>query len=131
MNFDHSPKVEELRRRLSDFMEQYIVPRIRPHHDEISAGIFPVSFMEDLKALARSEGLWNLFLPHLGDDEAGTCLTNLEYAPLAEIMGRVIWAPEVFNCNAPDTGNMEILHMFGTEPQKKQWLDPLLEGDRT
>ncbi len=128
MNFDHSPKVEELRRRLSDFMAEYIVPRIRPHHDEIKAGVFPVSFMEDLKALAKSEGLWNLFLPHLSDDEAGTCLTNLEYAPLAEIMGRVIWAPEVFNCNAPDTGNMEILHMFGTEQQKKQWLEPLLEG---
>ncbi|HEC01120.1 MAG TPA: acyl-CoA dehydrogenase, partial [Sphingomonadales bacterium] len=85
-------------------------------------------FMEDLKALARSEGLWNLFLPHLKEGESGTQLTNLEYAPLAEIMGRVIWAPEVFNCNAPDTGNMEIFHMFGTEAQKEQWLNPLLAG---
>ncbi|PHZ83233.1 acyl-CoA dehydrogenase family protein [Paremcibacter congregatus] len=128
MNFDHSPKVEELRRRVTDFMEQHIVPRLRQHHDEIHAGTFPVSFMEDLKALAKAEGLWNLFLPHLQDGEAGTRLTNLEYAPLAEIMGRVLWSSEVFNCSAPDTGNMEILHMFGTDEQKAQWLAPLLEG---
>ncbi len=128
MNFDHSPKTQELRRRLSDFMEAHIIPRYRQHHDEVKAGIFPVSFMEDLKALAKSEGLWNLFLPHLTDGESGTRLTNLEYAPLAEIMGRVIWAPEVFNCSAPDTGNMEVFHMFGTPEQKKQWLEPLLEG---
>jgi len=129
MDFDHSPKVEALSRRVTDFMEDHIVPRIRQHHDEIAAGHFPVSFMEDLKALAKSEGLWNLFLPHLKDGEAGTRLTNLEYAPLAEIMGRVIWASEVFNCSAPDTGNMEILHMFGTDAQKKQWLAPLLDGE--
>ncbi len=128
MDFDHSPKVQDLCRRLSAFMEDHIVPRIRAHHEEIKAGTFPVSFMEDLKALARSEGLWNLFLPHLKEGESGTQLTNLEYAPLAEIMGRVIWAPEVFNCNAPDTGNMEIFHMFGTEAQKEQWLNPLLAG---
>lgn len=128
MNFDHSPKVEELRRRVSGFMEDHIIPRYRQHHDEITAGTFPVSFMEDLKALAKSEGLWNLFLPHLQDGESGTRLTNLEYAPLAEIMGRVIWAPEVFNCSAPDTGNMEVFHMFGTKEQKEQWLEPLLEG---
>jgi len=129
MDFDHSPKVENLRRRVADFMEDHIVPRIRQHHDEVAAGHFPVSFMADLKALAKSEGLWNLFLPHLKDGEAGTRLTNLEYAPLAEIMGRVIWASEVFNCSAPDTGNMEILHMFGTDAQKKQWLEPLLDGE--
>lgn len=128
MNFDHSPKVQELCHHLSGFMEGHIVPRIRQHHDEVKAGSFPVSFMEDLKALAKSEGLWNLFLPHLSNDESGTRLTNLEYAPLAEIMGRVIWAPEVFNCSAPDTGNMEVFHMFGTDAQKKQWLEPLLEG---
>ena len=128
MNFDHSPKVEELRRRVTDFMEQHIVPRLRQHHDEIHVGTFPVSFMEDLKALAKAEGLWNLFLPHLQDGETGTRLTNLEYAPLAEIMGRVLWSSEVFNCSAPDTGNMEILHMFGTTEQKAQWLAPLLEG---
>lgn len=128
MNFDHSPKVQELSRRLSAFMAEHIVPRIRQHHDEVKAGTIPVTFMEDLKALAKSEGLWNLFLPHLRDGESGTQLTNLEYAPLAEIMGRVMWSSEVFNCSAPDTGNMEILHMFGTPEQKKQWLEPLLEG---
>jgi len=128
MDFDHSPKVQELRRRLLSFMEAHIVPRIRQHHEELKADIFPVSFMEDLKALAKSEGLWNLFLPHLSNEESGTRLTNLEYAPLAEIMGRVMWSSEVFNCNAPDTGNMEIFHMFGTPEQKEQWLDPLLEG---
>ncbi len=128
MDFDHSPKTQELCRRLSQFMESYITPRIREHHDELSAGRFPVSFMDDLKALAKSEGLWNLFLPHLKDDEGGTRLSNLEYAPLAEIMGRVLWASEVFNCSAPDTGNMEVFHMFGTKAQKAQWLAPLLAG---
>jgi len=129
VDFDYSPKVEDLRRRLSDFMASHIVLRIRPHQDDIKAGIFPVSFMADLKALAKSEGLWNLFLPHLTEDESGTRLTNLEYAPLAEIMGRVYWASEVFNCSAPDTGNMEILHMFGTDEQKSRWLAPLLAGE--
>jgi len=128
MDFDHSPKAIGLQRRVSDFMESHIIPRLRQHQDDIKAGIFPVSFMEELKALAKSEGLWNLFLPHLKDDESGTRLSNLEYAPLAEIMGRVEWAPEVFNCNAPDTGNMEIFHMFGTDAQKEIWLKPLLEG---
>jgi acyl-CoA dehydrogenase len=85
--------------------------------------------MEDLKALAKSEGLWNLFLPHLKDDEPGTQLTNLEYAPLAEIMGRIEWASEAFNCSAPDTGNMELLHMFATPEQYEQWLRPLLNGE--
>jgi len=128
MDFDHSPKVQDLCCRLSRFMEENITPNIRRHHAEISAGVFPVSFMENLKSLAKSAGLWNLFLPHLKDDERGTRLTNLEYAPLAEIMGRVLWASEVFNCSAPDTGNMEVFHMFGTESQKQQWLTPLLDG---
>ena len=85
--------------------------------------------MDDLKALARSEGLWNLFLPSLREDEPGMGLSNLEYAPLAEIMCRVHWASEVFNCNAPDTGNMELLHMFATPEQRQRWLGPLLEGE--
>jgi len=110
-------------------MDDYIVPRIQQWSDEVHAGQYPVSFMEDLKALARDAGLWNLFLPHLKVDEPGTRLSNLEYAPLAEIMGRVGWASEVFNCNAPDTGNMEVLHMFGSGEQKKRWLTPLLNGD--
>ncbi|MBN3851871.1 acyl-CoA dehydrogenase [Paraburkholderia sp. Ac-20340] len=128
MDFAYSPKVEALRAQLSAFMDKHIVPRIRQWHDEVSAGQYPVSFMESLKDKARSEGLWNLFLPHLHDDEPGTRLSNLDYAPLAEIMGRIPWASEVFNCNAPDTGNMELLHMFATPAQRKQWLEPLLDG---
>ena len=128
MDFDYSPRVEELRRRVRDFMDDRILPLTGAWRAEVAAGNAHPSFMEELKALARSEGLWNLFLPALRDDEPGTRLTNLEYAPLAEIMGRVPWASEVFNCNAPDTGNMEILHLFATPAQREQWLDPLLEG---
>ena len=129
MDFAYTPKVEELRRQVRDFMDDHIVPRIGEWRREVDQGHFPPSFMKDLKALARSEGLWNLFLPALGDDQPGTRLTNLEYAPLAEIMGRVMWSAEVFNCNAPDTGNMELLHLFATDEQRGQWLNPLLEGE--
>lgn len=128
MDFAYTPKVEELRRRLGDFMDAYIVPRIGAWRDEVARGRYPPSFMADLKTLARSEGLWNLFLPTLRAAEPGTRLTNLEYAPLAEIMGRVMWASEVFNCNAPDTGNMELLHRFASPEQHRRWLVPLLEG---
>ncbi len=128
MDFAYTPKVQELRRRVQSFMDEHIVPRIRQYDEEVARGCFPVSFLEDLKALAKSEGLWNLFLPHLRDDEPGTRLSNLEYAPLAEIMGRVMWSSEVFNCNAPDTGNMELLHMFASDEQRRQWLEPLLHG---
>ena len=128
MNFANSPKVEDLLRRVRSFMDEHIVPRQRQWLEEVHAGQYPVSFMEDLKAKAKAEGLWNLFLPHLKDGEPGTRLTNLEYAPLAEVMGRVSWASEVFNCNAPDTGNMELLHMFATPAQREAWLEPLLEG---
>ena len=129
MDFGYTPKVEELRSRVRAFMDAHIVPRIRQWNEEVHAGLYPVSFMEELKARAKAEGLWNLFLPHLKDDEPGMGLTNLEYAPLAEIMGRVGWASEVFNCNAPDTGNMELLHMFATPEQREQWLKPLLRGE--
>ncbi len=129
MDFAYSPYTEEMRQKLQSFMETYIQPRIREHSNETQAGLFPVSFMEDLKALARDAGLWNMFLPGLKEDEPGTRLTNLEYAPLAEIMGRVPWSSEVFNCNAPDTGNMELLHMFATPQQRKQWLVPLMNGE--
>ena len=129
MDFSYSERTQQLCTQLQNFMDDHIVPRIRAWSEEVHAGIYPVSFMEDLKALAREEGLWNLFLPHLRDDEPGTRLTNLEYAPLAEIMGRVPWSSEVFNCSAPDTGNMEVLHMFGNEEQKEQWLRPLLNGE--
>lgn len=128
MDFAYSPRTEEMRQRLLAFTEQHIVPRIRQQRDERAAGQFPVSFMEDLKALARAEGLWNMFLPSLRDDEPGTRLSNLEYAPLAEIMGRIPWSSEVFNCNAPDTGNMELLHMFATPEQRARWLVPLMAG---
>ncbi|WP_372886148.1 acyl-CoA dehydrogenase family protein [Shimia sp.] len=129
MDFTYSPRTEEMREKLRAFMDAHIQPRIRAHHEETHAGQFPVSFMEDLKALAREEGLWNLFLPGLKDDEPGTRLSNLEYAPLAEIMGRVPWSSEVFNCNAPDTGNMELLHMFATPQQRRDWLEPLMRGE--
>jgi len=129
MDFAYSPRVEEMRRRLGDFMDNYVLPRVPDYERAVSADTWPPLFLDDLKALARSEGLWNLFLPSLADDEPGTRLSNLEYAPLAEMMGRVEWASEVFNCNAPDTGNIELLHMFGTAEQKQRWLTPLLNGE--
>jgi acyl-CoA dehydrogenase len=128
MDFEYSPRVERLRRQVQDFMEDRVLPAIPQWRHDVAAGNPHPPCMEDLKALARAEGLWNLFLPALRDDEPGTRLTNLEYAPLAEIMGRVMWASEVFNCSAPDTGNMEILHLFATPAQREQWLVPLLEG---
>jgi len=129
MDFEYSEKTQRLRQQLDNFMQQHILPRLQQYKDEVKSGQYPVSFMEDLKALARSEGLWNLFLPGLKEGEQGTRLSNLEYAPLAEIMGKVPWVSEVFNCNAPDTGNMELLHMFATPEQKKQWLEPLMAGE--
>ncbi|MDU8929589.1 acyl-CoA dehydrogenase family protein [Alisedimentitalea sp. MJ-SS2] len=129
MHFAYSQRCEEMRHKVQSFMDDHILPRIGQHNQEIHDGAFPVSFMEDLKALAREEGLWNMFLPALRDDEPGQALSNLDYAPLAEIMGRVPWSSEVFNCNAPDTGNMELLHMFATPAQREQWLNPLLNGE--
>jgi acyl-CoA dehydrogenase len=129
MDFSYSERVQLLRGQLQDFMDAHIIPRVAQWKHEVETGVYPVSFMNDLKSLAREEGLWNLFLPGLADDEPGTRLSNLEYAPLAEIMGRVPWSSEAFNCSAPDTGNMEVLHLFGSEAQKKQWLDPLLAGE--
>ncbi len=109
-------------------MDERIVPLLGAWKQEVASGVFPVSFMAALKSSARAAGLWNLFLPGLRADEPGTRLSNLEYAPLAEIMGRVPWASEVFNCSAPDTGNMELLHMFANPVQRERWLVPLLEG---
>jgi len=129
MNFAYSEKVNELRKRLTDFMERFIYPGQQTYHDQIAISGNPhhhAEIVDELKARARAEGLWNLFLP---DEEYGAGLTNLEYAPLAEIMGRISWASEVFNCAAPDTGNMEILAQFGTPEQKRQWLQPLLNGE--
>ena len=129
MNFAFSERSLVMQQRLNDFMQQHIVPRLGAWQAEVEAGHYPVSFMQDLKDLAKSEGLWNLFLPGLKENEPGTRLSNLEYAPLAEIMGGVSWAAEVFNCNAPDTGNMELLHLFATAEQHAQWLTPLLNGE--
>ncbi|BFM05951.1 acyl-CoA dehydrogenase family protein [Halioxenophilus aromaticivorans] len=129
MDFAYSERVVEFSQQLESFMAEHIEPRIRQYNEAIEEGTFPVPFMAELKELAKSQGLWNLFLPSLKPDEPGIGLTNLEYAPLAEIMGRVHWASEVFNCNAPDTGNMELLHMFATPEQKQQWLEPLLNGE--
>jgi acyl-CoA dehydrogenase len=129
MEFAYSDKVNGLRKQLNDFMNRYIYPNEQTFHDQIAASGNPhhhAEIVDELKVKARAEGLWNLFLP---DAEYGAGLTNLEYAPLAEIMGRVAWASEVFNCAAPDTGNMEILAQFGTPAQKQKWLVPLLNGD--
>jgi acyl-CoA dehydrogenase len=111
------------------FMADHVLPSVAAWHDEVERGEYPLSVIEPLKALARKEGLWNLFLPGLQETEPGTRLSTLEYAPLAEIMGRIPWAPEVFNCSAPDTGNMELLHLFATPEQRKRWLEPLLSGE--
>jgi acyl-CoA dehydrogenase len=127
MNFEFSEKTKELQRRLQEFMGAYIYPSEQKFHDEVERGGWkPTRIVEELKAKARASGLWNLFLPN---DENGAGLTNLEYAPLCEIMGRSHMAPEVFNCSAPDTGNMEVLARYGTQEQKEEWLKPLLAGE--
>src|SRR5438045_3477823 len=129
MDFAYTEKVNGLCEQLTAFMERFIYPNEQTYHDQIKASGNPhhhAEIVDELKAKAKAEGLWNLFLP---DKEYGAGLTNLEYAPLAEIMGHVGWASEVFNCSAPDTGNMEILAQFGTPEQKKNWLLPLLNGE--
>jgi len=128
MDFNHSEKVQKLQAKLSAFMEQHVYPNEQKFHAQVAEGDRwqPTQIVEDLKKLAQKEGLWNLFLPQ---SEAGAGLTNMEYAPLCEIMGRVHWAPEVFNCSAPDTGNMETIERYGNAEQKKQWLEPLLRGE--
>jgi acyl-CoA dehydrogenase len=127
MNFEYSAKVKDLQRRLHAFMDEHIYPNEARYYREIENNRWaPTRVIEELKPKARAAGLWNLFLP---DDENGAGLTNLEYAPLCEIMGRSILAPEVFNCSAPDTGNMEVLARYGTPEQKERWLKPLLAGE--
>lgn len=128
MDFAPSPLARELHERLTAFMDRYLLPYNAAWHAAVAAGDYPPPFVEDLKALAREEGLWNLFLPTLREDEPGTRLSNLDYAPLAEAMGRLPWAAEVFNCQAPDTGNIELLHRFATPAQRTRWLVPLLHG---
>ncbi len=128
MDFDFPPRVRELQARVQAFMEAEIYPAEARFHREVAEGDRwqPTAVMEELKAKAKAAGLWNLFLP---ESDLGAGLTNLEYAPICEILGRSILAPEALNCSAPDTGNMEVLVRYGTEAQKKQWLEPLLNGE--
>ena len=129
MNFEHSDKVLALIERLEAFMDEHIYPNQNTYMQqvrEMGDAWTGAPIVEALKPKAKDAGLWNLFLPN---SDLGGGLTNLEYAPLCEIMGRVIWASEVFNCSAPDTGNMETIERYGTEEQKRQWLDPLLAGE--
>ncbi len=127
MTFEFSEKTKELQKRLQRFMDEHIYPNEPRFHEEVERDRWkPTKIVEELKPKARAGGLWNLFLP---DDSDGLGLTNLEYAPLCEIMGRCHWAPEVFNCSAPDTGNMEVLARYGSPEQKEKWLKPLLAGE--
>ena len=137
MDFDYSPKTKALETKLQKFMEDFIYPAEGAYHAEIAANTAagkrwtPLQTIENLKIKAKAEGLWNLFLPvdsAAASGYTGAGLTNQEYAPLAEIMGRVMWSSEVFNCSAPDTGNMETIARYGSEANKAQWLKPLLEG---
>ena len=126
MEFEYSEKVKGLQRQVQAFMAAHVYPNEPVYEEQVSASRWSQPrIMEELKEKARKEGLWNLFLP---EDDHGAGLTNLEYAPLCELMGRSPLAPEVFNCAAPDTGNMEVIARYGTEPQKKRWLLPLLDG---
>jgi len=131
MEFAFDARTEELRERLLAFMDEFVYPAEPVFREQVSAASDPWStppIIEELKVQARGQGLWNLFLP--ASHEYGAGLTNLQYAPLAEITGRNPWiAPEALNCSAPDTGNMELLSLFGTEEQKRRWLEPLLEGE--
>ena len=133
MDFDYSDRCKELRDRLLAFMDEQIYPNEKAFKEEVDRNgalgdrWVPLELIERLKPLAREQGLWNLFLPKSARAPEG--LSNLDYAPLCEIMGRVPWAPEVFNCSAPDTGNMETLERYGLEEHKAQWLEPLLKGE--
>lgn len=128
MHFDYSDKVKDYQRRLNAFMDEYVYPNEARFESEVAEGDRwqPTRLVEELKPRARAAGLWNLFLPH---SESGAGLTNLEYAPLAEILGRSAFASEVCNCSAPDTGNMEVLDRYGSDEQKREWLRPLLDGE--
>jgi acyl-CoA dehydrogenase len=129
MDFQYSEDNLQMQRTLRQFMDRLVLPKNQEWLRLADSGVYPTTVIEPLKLLAKEAGLWNLFLPGLREGEPGTRLSNMEYAPLAEIMGRLPWAAEVFNCNAPDTGNMELLHLFATPEQHERWLKPLLAGD--
>ncbi|MGZ0188254.1 MAG: acyl-CoA dehydrogenase family protein, partial [Alphaproteobacteria bacterium] len=129
MEFEYSDQTKEVCARVEDFMERHILPNEQKYYDQLDEGdtrwqVVPI--LEEVKQKAKDEGLWNYFLP---ESLNGAGMTNLEYAPVCEIMGRVHWASEAFNCSAPDTGNMEVLERYGTAEQKKEWLEPLLNGE--
>ena len=129
MDFQYSEKSNRIQAEVKAFIGEHVAPRDAEYTETVEhRHIFPPPFIDDLKAKARAKGLWNLFLPNLKPDEPGTQMSNLDYAPCAEIMGRIHWSSEVFNCSAPDTGNMELLHLAATPAQKEQWLKPLLDG---
>lgn len=125
MDLNNSPRTEEYLNRLTAFMEARVYPNEKRYVAEVESGDRwqTIELIEELKKDAKADGLWNLFLPDISG------LSNVDYAPLAELMGRVVWASEVFNCSAPDTGNMEVLHLYGTDEQKERWLRPLLDGE--
>ena len=129
MDFELSARTQDLQAKLNAFMDEHVYPAEETYEEQLNSQAnrwqLP-QIVEDLKEKARAQDLWNLFLP---ESDHGAGLTNVEYAPLCEIMGRVHWAPEIFNCSAPDTGNMEVLHKYGTPEQQKQWLEPLLAGE--
>jgi len=129
MDFADSPQAQALQARLQRFMADLVLPSLADWHRWSDAGAYPLDLIESLKTQARATGLWNLFLPSLRPDQPGTRLSNLDYAPLAETMGRVPWSAEVFNCNAPDSGTMELLQLAATPAQAARWLDPLLRGE--
>lgn len=129
MDFLFSEDSLQMQQTMRQFMHRFVLPQNAEWQRLADSGVFPTQVIDPLKVLARQAGLWNLFLPGLKPDEPGTRLSNLEYAPLAEIMGRIPWAAEVFNCNAPDTGNMELLHLFAKPGQRERWLKPLMEGN--
>ena len=121
MDFSHSPAALALHSRLQRFMADLVLPSMAEWHRYADAGVYPLDLLEPLKAQARELGLWNLFLP-------GSGCSNVNYVPLAEAMGRVPWSAEVFNCSAPDSGNIELLQMFASPAQREVWLEPLLRG---
>lgn len=129
MDFALSLHAQVMLARLRQAMEDLVLPSMAEWNRYADAAVYPLDVLEPLKSAARRMGLWNMFLPSLRSDQPGTGLSNLDYAPLAEAMGRVRWAAEVFNCNAPDSGNIELLQMFASPTQRKDWLDPLLQGE--